>query len=79
MASHTDVIVVGAGISGIDAAYHLKNHAPGCGRQHRDRQRKDRATALMEVLVLGLQSLPDESSNIPTLSAVEVLHAPQSV
>lgn len=27
--THTDVLVVGAGISGIDAAYHLKNHAPG--------------------------------------------------
>ena len=24
--THTDVLVVGAGISGIDAAYHLKNH-----------------------------------------------------
>ena len=26
---HVDVLVVGAGISGIDAAYHLQQHCPG--------------------------------------------------
>ena len=31
------------------------------------------------VVVLGLQIRPDEPSNIPSLSAVEVTHTPQSV
>ena len=34
---------------------------------------------VVEVLVMVLQIRPDESSNIPSLSAVEVYHAPQSV
>ena len=50
-----------------------------------------RARALMEVVVpvegdvmevvvlIVVQIRPDEPSNIPSLSAVEVLHAPQSV
>ena len=32
-----------------------------------------------EVVVLVVQIRPDEPSNIPSLSAVEVPHAPQSV
>ena len=27
-AGHVDVLIVGAGISGIDAAYHLQQHCP---------------------------------------------------
>ena len=41
-----------------------------------------RVVALVEVvnmLALLSQILPDEPSNIPSLSAVEVLHSPQSV
>ena len=34
---------------------------------------------VVEVVVLVMQSRPDEPSNILTLSAVEVLHDPQSV
>ena len=34
---------------------------------------------VVDVLVLVVQIRPDEPSNIPFLSAVEVLHAPQSV
>ena len=33
----------------------------------------------MEILILVVQIRPDEPSNIPALSAVEVIHAPQSV
>ena len=38
-----------------------------------------KVVAVVEALVLGVQSLPDEPSNISVLSAVEVVHAPQSV
>ena len=31
------------------------------------------------ILLIDVQSLPDEPSNISVLSAVEVVHAPQSV
>ena len=34
---------------------------------------------VVEVLALVVQIRPDEPSNIPSLSAVEVSHAPQSV
>ena len=34
---------------------------------------------VVEVLVLVVQIRPDERKNIPSLSAVEVGHAPQSV
>ena len=34
---------------------------------------------VVEALVLSVQNLPDEPSNISVLSAVEVTHAPQSV
>ena len=37
------------------------------------------AAVVMEALGLVPQSRPDEPSNIPSLSAVEVRHAPQSV
>ena len=33
----------------------------------------------VDVLTLGVQIRPDEPSNIPFLSAVEVYHEPQSV
>ena len=33
----------------------------------------------VEVLILAVQICPGESSNISSLSAVEVIHAPQSV
>ena len=35
--------------------------------------------AVVEALVLSVQNLPDEPSNISVLSAVEVVHGPQSV
>ena len=39
-----------------------------------------KTVVVMEVVVLiVVQIRPDEPSNIPSLSAVEVLHAPQSV
>ena len=37
------------------------------------------AAVVVEVLVLLVQSCPCEPSNIPSLFAVEVSHAPQSV
>ena len=37
------------------------------------------AAVVVEVLILFAHSRPEEPSNIPSLSAVEVSHAPQSV
>ena len=39
----------------------------------------EEVVVVVEVLVLSMQIRPDEPSNISSLSAVEVYHAPQRV